>query len=175
MISPGKDPRQAGVCRAFTLIELLVVILIIGIIINLAVVSMRSESPSDLLRTEAKRLSSLIGLASEEALLRSELIGVLVEEDSYRFVRREADSWLPIEENLFRQRKLPEAISFRLLSENPVPKALKEEKQTPDIVLLSSGEMTPFELKISSQLTEDFFRLTGVETGELKLDHVEPF
>jgi hypothetical protein len=42
----------------------------------------------------------------------------------------------------------------------------------PDIVLLSSGELTPFELEFSSLLIDDSFRITGEVTGSLSLEHV---
>lgn len=154
------------------MIEMLVVILIIGIIVNFVVVKLDTNNPQDELRTEATRFTSLMELASEEALLRSRLIGIAIKEDSYQFLLRTEMGWEPIAEDIFRDRKLPENIHFRLATEEVSESMLKSKKDTPDIVLLSSGEITPFELVISSHLIDDSFRVSGEETGTLRLDHV---
>ena len=159
----------------FTLIEVLVVILIIGIIINFVAISLGGRGPTETLKTEARRLVSLIELAAEEALLNSELIGIVVDEDSYQFLVREGESWMPSEETVFRKRNLPEGIRFKLITEYKPAQKERAGSPTPDIVLLSSGELTPFEIKVSTDLTEDFFRITGTETGTLSLDHVDAY
>lgn len=177
MLKPRRDPALGRNVSAFTMIEVLVVILIIGIIINFVVISIRGNSPTDVLKVEARRFISLMELASEEALLRSELVGVVIEEDAYHFLIRDLENWELNQESIFRKRELPENIHFKLLTEQPAESNVKKdtEAQTPDIVLLSSGEITPFELKVSSDLTDDFFRISGIETGNLQLDHVVPY
>ena len=49
-----------------------------------------------------------------------------------------------------------------------------DDTLTPQVYILSSGEMTPFDLKISSRDSDDYYRLNGSETGELSLNHVTP-
>ena len=159
---------------AFTLIEVMVVVLIIGIIINFVVLSIGSN-PADALKKEAQRFISLTQLAAEDALLRSELIGIVVDKDAYKFLLRVEDRWEPIDETVFRNRSLPEEIHLDLLSDQPPQNAKDAEQTLPNIVLLSNGEMTPFELKISGDLCEDIYRITGSETGELDMQHVTPY
>jgi general secretion pathway protein H len=157
------------------MIEVMVVILIIGIIINFAVISLDVNNPTDELRTEARRLTSLIALAAEEATLRSELIGVKIDKNGYDFLTLQEKSWEPIEDTVFRSRTLTDGMHLELLSEQPVHKNQEDATKQPGIVLLMSGEMTPFELKISSDLTADFFRISGAETGNLAFDHVTEY
>ncbi len=157
------------------MIEVLVVILIIGIIINFVVISLDINNPSDALKVEARRLSSLIELASEEALLRSELIGIAFEDNTYEFLSRGETNWEPIEDTVLRKRTLPEIMRIELLTDQTIEEKNQAESRQPDIVLLTSGEMTPFEIKVSSDLTEDYFRISGAETGTLVLDHVTQF
>jgi general secretion pathway protein H len=160
--------------RGFTLIEVMVVIVIIGVLINFVTLSIGRNSPQDQLKTEAQRLSSLIGLASEEALLRSALIGVDISEEEYSFLRLEEGVWHPMDDNLFRPRQLPEGMEFSIASTQQEGED-DEEKNIPEIILLNSGEMTPFELKLSSDSTESYYRLTGDEMGERTLDYVSPY
>ncbi len=161
------------VSGGFTLIEVMVVVVLIGILMNFAVLSMRSHSPADQLNEESRRLKSLIQIASEEALLRSSFIGVDITETGYAFLRLEEELWQPIDDTLFRSRELPEEVRIKITTAQP--SGDDEEKRTPEIILLNSGEITPFDLKISSIHIDDYFRLSGDETGELTLDRVSPY
>lgn len=151
----------------------MVVVVLIGILMNFAVLSMRSHSPADQLNEESLRLKSLIEIASEEALLRSSFIGVDITETGYAFLRLEEELWQPIDDTLFRSRELPEEVRIKITTAQPPGD--DEEKRTPEIILLNSGEITPFDLKISSIHIDDYFRLSGDETGELTLDRVSPY
>ncbi|MBV2122719.1 MAG: type II secretion system minor pseudopilin GspH [Candidatus Thiodiazotropha sp. (ex Ctena orbiculata)] len=162
-----------GLGMGFTLIEVMVVVVIIGILINYVAISFGRNAPGDQLRDEAQRLNSLLELASEEALLRSMLIGVDITEESYGFLSLNEGEWEVVSDNLFRERKLPPGVEISVAT--ALPEGDDEEKRTPEIILLNSGEMTTFELKISSEQVESYYRLTGNELGELSLEHVSPY
>jgi general secretion pathway protein H len=163
-------------CAGFTLIEVMVVVVIMGILINFAVLSLRSNSPADQLNEEARRLQSLIRIGSEEALLRSSLIGIDITETGYGFLQLEEGNWQAVDDNLFRNRELPDELRITLSTALPPGDDDDDpEKRTPEIILLNSGEITPFDLKISSTQSDDYFRLSGNETGELTLDRISPF
>lgn len=159
--------------RGFTLIEVMVVVIIIGVLINYVTLSFNRGSPEESLKIEAMRLSSLIGLANEEALLRSILIGIDISENEYGFVHLEDGKWLPMDDNLFRPRQLPEGMEFHIASTQQVGE--DNEENIPEIILFNSGEMTPFELKLSYDRIDSYYRLTGNEIGERALDHVSPY
>ena len=132
----------------FTLVEVLVVILIIGIIINFATLSLGNGGPGEQLKTEARRLTSLIELAAEEAQLKSVPIGVAIGDSNYRFLRRDGDRWVESDASVFRERKLPEGMHLKLIAERRAVEA-EVEQRLPDILL-------------------------GDETGTLALQHVTP-
>ncbi|MCU7844960.1 MAG: type II secretion system minor pseudopilin GspH [Candidatus Thiodiazotropha sp. (ex Monitilora ramsayi)] len=160
----------------FTLIELMVVIVIIGIVINYAVISFGRNTPADHLNAETTRLMSLIGIAGEEALLRSSFIGVDILQDGYGFLRLEEGEWHPVDDDLFRDRTLPDDIEITVITAQPKgDNEDDEEKRTPEIILLNSGEMTPFDIKITSIHIDEYYRLSGNEVGALKLDRVSPY
>ena len=85
--------------RAFTLIELLVVIVLLGILVSVAVLSVGGSSTSRELRDEARRLAALIGVLSDEAVLDSREYGLLVNSEGYRVLRYDeaATRWLEVE------------------------------------------------------------------------------
>jgi general secretion pathway protein H len=155
----------------------MVVVVIVAILINFTVLSLRSHSPLDQLKEESQRLMSLIRIASEEALLRSRFIGIDVTETGYGFLRLEEQEWQPIDDSLLRNRELPEEMSIELTLAQPPgdDDAEDGEKRTPEIILLNSGEMTPFDLKLSTTLSDDYYRLTGNETSELTLELISPY
>ncbi|MCU7922364.1 MAG: type II secretion system minor pseudopilin GspH [Candidatus Thiodiazotropha sp. (ex Dulcina madagascariensis)] len=166
-------PSSPRSVRGFTLIEIMVVVVIIGVLLNYVALSLGRNSPGELLKTEAQRLSSLIELAGEEALLSSTLIGVDITEDSYGFLSLVEGDWQTMTDNLFRLRKLPEGVELSIQTD--YQGGDDEEKRTPEIILLNSGEMTAFDLKISSDQSDSYYRLSGNDIGELSLDHVSPY
>ena len=168
---------SAGRCKGFTLVEVMVVVVIIGILINFTVLSLRSQSPSDRLQEESQRLMSLIRVAGEEALLRSRFIGVDVSETGYGFLRLEEETWHPVTDSLFRNRELPDDMSISLTTAQPPGDDDDDdkEKRTPEIILLNSGELTPFDLKLTTLHSDDYYRLSGNETGELTLEKISPY
>src|SRR5690606_26974026 len=76
--------RAAGRSRGFTLIELLVVMVILGSLLSLAVLSTGNSSATRELRDEAQRLSALIGVLADEAVLDNREYGLLIRPEGYR-------------------------------------------------------------------------------------------
>ena len=62
-----EQTKQTG----FTLIELMVVLVIIGIIMSVMVMSIRTGDISEHMEIEVNRLHALVSLAQEEAILSS--------------------------------------------------------------------------------------------------------
>lgn len=170
-------PHHNQICqpqRGFTLVELMVVIVIMSIMLGFLVVSIGGGERDKPLKDEAKRISALIKLASEQSLLQSMEIGLLIDEESYQFLGQNEESWVPLPENSFRKRTLPESIQLELITIEgaPPPKELLEEP-IPQILLLSSGEITSFELEIRGDDIDYYFSLFGTTLGKLTLQQVE--
>ncbi|HKJ22829.1 MAG TPA: prepilin-type N-terminal cleavage/methylation domain-containing protein, partial [Gammaproteobacteria bacterium] len=104
---PTGDPLNAarrGACTArpgspgaggFTLIELLVVLLIIGVSVTLAVLSV-DLNQSHQLREDARRLTALIQLAHQESILEARDISVQFGDGGYRFFALNTEGkWVP--------------------------------------------------------------------------------
>ena len=150
--SPGTPPRHAS---GFTLLEVLVVLVIISIIVSLAVISI--DTGPEELRREGDRLASLLELAAEEAVMNGREYRAVLRRHSYSFERLQAGKWQPVEEELFRPRPLPPEMSLQLfLEKREVPlndEESPEAAQSGALLLLSSGEITPFELTVSGATT----------------------
>ncbi len=152
--------------NGFTLIELLVVLVIIGIVTGLAVLSVTLKSEVDRVEIEARRLVALMQLASDEAVISANQLGMQIEPDRYRFISLQGNSWLPIEnDDIFRERELPDKASLQLQIEGK--QVLPGEGNASVIYFLSSGEISPFELVLRTHDARHKFVLKGELHGRI--------
>lgn len=160
--------RQGG----FTLLELMVVLVIVGIILTFLTLSTGGDNRAEQLEREARRLTALLQLASEEAVMRSEQLAVRFGESEYEFFLLEDGHWVQVSDDRpLRPRTLPQGIELHLeLEDNPPPGLSSTESDLPQVFLLSSGEITPFELTFSAAETERSFLLKASLLGKLELE-----
>jgi len=94
-------PRRPARARAagFTLLEMLVVLLIAGILVSLASLSL-SRNPRTDLKEEAQRLALLFESAGDEAQVRSRPIAWEPTDHGFQFDVRTADGWRPLRDDL---------------------------------------------------------------------------
>lgn len=138
--------RNAG----FTLIEVLVVLLIISIMSGIVIANMPSFTDSGEFDREARRLGVILDMAREEAMVRTNEFGFKPEENSYRFYVYDdlARQWQPVDDRPFDVHELPEDMELSLKVEGDDFEL--SEAKAPPVLILSSGEITPFELTIRS-------------------------
>lgn len=144
----GYRANQSG----FTLIEILVVLIIVGLLASLAVFNMAGSSQQRELEHNVRELYLLMQTASEQAVLNNLELGLLFEEDGYRFVAFQDNTgdWKTPAERMFRKRTLPEWLTVTQYVESDAPRLTTTEDQLrPDLVFFSSGETTPFEIEFT--------------------------
>ncbi len=146
----------------FTLLEIMIVVVIVGLLASV-VAPMVSKSTDDLLKEQADRFIALVKLAQDEAILQSRQLGLKMDAEGYSFLQQQDDSedWIFFSEGPFRERKLSSGTKTSLyldgvdvsLAKNNDDFVFKEEdekkKLKPQVFILSSGEMTPFEYELS--------------------------
>lgn len=159
--------------RGFTLVELLVVLVILGCVVGVVTLSTGLASPERALRNEAERLAGLIGVVSEEAVLDNRDYGIRFEAQAYQVLRHDPQQqrWQALGQDLHR---LPAWAVLSVELEEGALHLADDEAQDdlqPQLVLLSSGELSPFQLTLADQrrggarlrLSSDGFRLPVVE------------
>jgi general secretion pathway protein H len=159
----------------FTLLELLAVIVIIGVVLTFATLSLRGDRRADLLQEEAERLLALTRLAQDEAVLRGEEIGLRVGTDRYEFLTYATDRWVAVEQDaVLRAREVPPELTLELEVEGY--KSARDRQGTragrasgPDVVLWSSGEVTPFRAVMRVAGAGEGYTLDGTLDGTLTL------
>ncbi|MEM9056770.1 MAG: type II secretion system minor pseudopilin GspH [Pseudomonadota bacterium] len=167
-------PRSA--VRGFTLIEILVVVLIVSIISAVAVFSLRDTRGDTQIKEEARRIATLLQLASEEAAMQGRDLGVRFRPESYGFLLYEPElqNWVTLDyDRLLREREVPEGIVLTLKLDDvdvELPQAEEDQLEPPQVLILSSGETTPFELEIESDNSDYVYYLTGQPLGGVEIE-----
>lgn len=163
--------------HGFTLIEILVVVVIIGVLVTFATLSVGNRALADKLETESRRLLQLMRLASEEAEFRHQQIGFRHTAAGYDFLQVGAEAeWQIIDEGPLRHRPLPQPLAIELRVEGravpPAQEALPKEDEPPpppepQLMFLSSGELTAFDLHMKAPGVDGDYVLRGSELGEI--------
>lgn len=164
--------------RGFTLVEILIVVLIISLASAFVIPRLSGGHQERKLEEEVKRFVSIVKLAQEEAIFSSAEYGLLVEPDNYQFYLLRERQWVKADRDaLLRTRHIAEPIQLELEVEDQesffthTDKKEKDKKKriTPQILMLSSGELTPFEITFYIPGTDHETRVEGLITGEVKV------
>ncbi|MDY6946612.1 MAG: type II secretion system minor pseudopilin GspH [Pseudomonadota bacterium] len=167
----------------FTLLELLVVLVVIGIMVSMAVLSFGVLGRDRQSEDEARRFWVVLQQAREEAELRTEDIGIYVSATAYEYLRFDSrkNEWEVISyDELFVPRELPEGLRFRMRLESrevvlkpSLPdRSDKDENQRhpPHVMVLSSGDVMPFELEIEREGAPALWRVTALANNDLRVE-----
>ncbi|MEW9797730.1 type II secretion system minor pseudopilin GspH [Alteromonas sp. CYL-A6] len=196
-------PQRRRAAVGFTLLEVMLVLLLMGLAAGYVVFNAFGTSQSDLLKEQARRLQIIVDMASDYAVLNQQQLGLRIEEEDneYYFVYLdEDDEWQRIADvPIYDSHTLPEPFTFTLnlddlpwdmddrlfdrelfdeslsVSEDGVQ--IGEEEETlppPQILIMSSGEVTPFTLTFNYEAdfgeAPAFFVLSNQDMPPLALE-----
>jgi general secretion pathway protein H len=170
----GMWKRKTTNNEGFTLIEILVVVVIIAIVTATALLSVSSTGRDSELEKESSRLFALLKYTREQAELRTREFGLLCEDNRYQFVifdpRKE--QWVEVDkDDALRDRELPDGLTLSLTVEaRPVVLRRPPDSKdlTPQIMIYSNGDLTPFELTVERKDAERSVKLASNDEGAIE-------
>lgn len=166
---------------------MLVAVLIVGIVMSVAVLSLSLAGDDREVRKETRRLMSLIGVAQTDAMMQGREFGIEFMSGAYRFVEFDAENnrWVePLGDDSLKLWQLPEDYELTLYIEDkeillePEPKPLmsddrqQQAQYLPHLFVFSSGDSTPFELVVTRRTDSLAAAIEGDFLGNL--DVIEP-
>lgn len=167
----------------FTLMEILVVIVIIGVMVAIATLSMGLLGRDKQAEDELRRVYAVLQQTQEEGELQSLDTGMFLTATGYEFLRYDGrrNLWVPMpEDKLYAKRELPEGLRFRIWldSREIVLKPTAPDREDPDnskkfppqIMVLSSGDIMPFEMRIERDGAEAAWRVQAMPDNDLRLE-----
>jgi general secretion pathway protein H len=174
-------PQRPG-NGGFTLIEILVVIVIIGVVIAGALLSLSFTGPDRELHTEGERLVDLMNYAQEQGELQTRELGLYCTDHSYKFLAFDArrNLWVSIDDDdALRARTLPDAIKLQLDVEGRevVLASLADEQKKkiapadlqPHVMIFSNGDLTSFRVTLEREGTDQTVTLLPDRQGKIKV------
>lgn len=150
-------------------------LVILAVLAATAVLSVGTLGRDEEIEREARRLTALLQLATEESVFQGRDLGLYVEEDRYRFFvwSRDALEWESLRtDSIFRERTLPEGLVLSLRVEDQdvdLRVAATEGEIVPQVAIYSSGELTPFELTIERRFSDIRFIVRGLPDGVIEM------
>jgi general secretion pathway protein H len=149
--------------HGFSLLEVLVVLLIVGITLTMATLSIGPGLGRDRGLNEAERLHALVALASEQAILQGIEHGLELSHGGYRILAYLDGQWLPLDDDpVWRPRELPDTLRVHLQTDGRSVTLPATAQGTPQVLLFSSGETTPYVIELSGPDGECVLRGDGV-------------
>lgn len=151
------SPLSFNQASGFTLVEILVVLIIVSVMSGIVVTSLPSSFQNSDFDEESLRLKTVIELIREESLTRASEYGLNTDKDNYSFfVYNEIEqNWTQLNTKPYAEHKLGYGILLKTsIEDNELILTDEEDEESsvpnaPRILLLSSGEMTPFEITIA--------------------------
>jgi len=163
--------------KGFTLVEVLVVLVIISIVTAVGLLSLGSLGGNPAAENAAQKLAAVSDLVAQQAVMRGQQYGLRISPHAYEFLTYDGNKWSPVSnDDLLRPRQLDSSVTLSLQlqgTEINLPSAqtraddavaaddTTQNETRPQILLLSSGEITPFKITVSGAGGKPTYLVTG--------------
>lgn len=175
------------------MLEVILVLLLMSIGIYSVVMSVSGSSEQKIVEQQAKRLAALVQYAQEQALLTGYDYGIYSDAERYQFVRMEKQRWIKLDDRIFKEKVFEQPYFIELSLEDAELEEqgygsgslgfeegdlfekdfiTEEVKQSivPQVLLLSSGEVTPFKLIFAYEDSQNRWQVSSDDLGQLTIE-----
>lgn len=173
-ISLATKPYPLAPANGFTLIEILVVLVIIGVLALAVTIGVASAGGERQLTREAERFQALVAYACTRAELSGREIGIRVDARGYAFTMLGLDGWAAEEQQgELRPRAWVRGLGVELLRDGSELRFSGDAAALPQIICFSSGELSPFVLRLVLGDVTARYELKGRGDGRIELNRAE--
>lgn len=150
--------------HGFTLIEILVVVLIIGITLGFALLAFGDFGSKRRIVMAAEQFVTYVKFVQQQAILETSTLGISLNKNNYQVLRFQAPTdWQVMpQKNIFREQHFPDNAVVNI-------ETTTNSKEAPQIIINSSGDMTPFKLNISSERQINIAVVIGKNNGTIAI------
>lgn len=129
----------------------MVVVVIAGILVTMAVLSLGDHARQKL-EDEARQLHAWLMLLQDTSLIEGRTLGLRLHDHDIEALQPAREgTWVPFDADArLREHTLPEDMTLRLYLDGEAASIPSEPPEQPQILLWSSGEITPFELWLAN-------------------------
>jgi general secretion pathway protein H len=167
----------------------MVVLVLLGLVVGIAVATLGGGNLNRELANEVNRLHAVLRMAAEEAVFTSTEIGFSIDNEGYEFLvyREDQRTWVNADSPVLKPYAFDEWLTVDMQREGQEKRLRYEAKpdstefgaeagaqKRPALMLLSSGEVTPF--RIGLQIRDDAasrIEIVGEASGEIRLPYLE--
>ena len=150
------------------------VVAIVAITVSMVQLSVGLSDETRDLKRVGKDLGKMFHLLNQEAVFESRNYAISVKDKGFIVLEYNEGKWLPSAQSFFDKIKMTDSQVSELIIENQIIDISEKTIPEPHILILSSGEMTPFEWRISDQLTQSGILLQGNVLGGVLMSGPEP-
>lgn len=174
----------------FTLLEVMLVILMIGLLAGVVTPNFDLGNDEDKAAKPARKFKAIFDLAGDYAMLNQYELGLIIKDNNYRFVAFDGQRWVDFQaEKYFAASDHEEGLDLALELDglpwaednllNEVSLQVEDDEDddkellSPQIFILSSGDITPFRLSFSYKPEYGdpvHFQVTGDFTTPLAIE-----
>jgi len=154
---------SGGSASGFTLLEVLVVLTILAVLTGTVMLSFTGADSEQALKGAAERMALRVELARQRSLTRNREWGIYVDEADYRFAEFDPIEgvWVQQIARPFAQNDVPEYVKLTLDLEEFDTLAFAGDEDLPQIIIFSSGEVTPFTILLEPQWNSEPWQVTS--------------
>ena len=171
---PRRSLRSASPQGGFTLWELLVVIAIIAVTFTVIQFAPGFGDENRELKRVGKDLGKMFRLLNQEAIFENRNYAISVRDQGFVVLEYVDGAWSEVPDKFLQRIKLAESHHSKLIIEDLVVDTSKKKQNEPHILILSSGEMTPFEWHIDDSITQSGILIEGNMLGSVLMTGPEP-
>ena len=172
--TPRSAPQRHSPQRGFTLWELLIVVAIVAITISMLQLSISLGDDTRDLKRVGKDLGKMFQLLNQEAVFENRNFAVMVQDQGFFILEYDGAEWQPSAQKFFKKIKMTENQRSELFINDLLIDTSPSDEPQPHILILSSGEMTPFEWRIEDEVTQSGIVLEGNMLGGVLMTGPEP-